>query len=92
MLLSSGDGPVKEGDSLDLTCRNDCDGDKASSSFTWFKNGLPFWNGTVLGLTSVSSWHSGKYSCSLNEHSGTTSGIQDINVECEYAEHDIPQK
>ncbi|XP_051244871.1 B-cell receptor CD22 isoform X3 [Dicentrarchus labrax] len=73
-------GTVKEGDSINLTCINSCD--DLSSAFTWFKSGEPFSEGPVLYLSNMSSTNSGNYTCSLKTHTGTTSGV--INIDVEY--------
>uniref|UniRef100_A0A671YRZ6 B-cell receptor CD22 n=1 Tax=Sparus aurata TaxID=8175 RepID=A0A671YRZ6_SPAAU len=72
---------TKEGDSVNLTCINDCDGDHLSSAFTWFNNGEPINEGPVLYLSTMSSTDSGNYSCSLKTHTGTASRVINIHVE-----------
>ncbi|XP_030262345.1 B-cell receptor CD22-like [Sparus aurata] len=72
---------TKEGDSVNLTCINGCDGDHLSSAFTWFKNGKPTNEGPVLYLSNMSSTDSGNYSCSLKTHTGTASRVINIHVE-----------
>ncbi|KAF1379534.1 hypothetical protein PFLUV_G00177050 [Perca fluviatilis] len=76
----NGNGTTKEGDSVNLTCRNSCDGSKLSA-FTWFKNGEPITEGPTLYLSNMSSTNSGNYTCSLKTHTGTTSGVIHIDVE-----------
>uniref|UniRef100_A0A671YTK0 B-cell receptor CD22 n=1 Tax=Sparus aurata TaxID=8175 RepID=A0A671YTK0_SPAAU len=74
---------TKEGDSVNLTCINGCDGDHLSSAFTWFKNREPINEGPVLYLSNMSSTDSGNYSCSLKTHTGTASRVINIHVEFE---------
>ncbi|XP_042360070.1 B-cell receptor CD22-like [Plectropomus leopardus] len=82
MTKPDGSRATKEGDSVNLTCINSCDGRNISSAFTWFKNGKPFHEGAVLYLSNISSKSSGNYTCSLKTHKGTTSGV--INIDVEY--------
>ncbi|PWA17670.1 hypothetical protein CCH79_00008394, partial [Gambusia affinis] len=72
---------IKEGDSVNLTCKNRCDGEEGSYGYSWFKDGEAINEGQVLHLTNVSSKHSGNYTCSLNMKNGTTSGIVQVDVE-----------
>ncbi|XP_042248308.1 B-cell receptor CD22-like [Thunnus maccoyii] len=76
-----GNEMMKEGESVNLICINSCDGINISSAFTWFKNGEPINEGPVLYLSNMSSTSSGNYTCSLKTHTGTTSGVININVE-----------
>lgn len=75
---------IREGDSVNLTCMNSCDGGKISSAYTWFKNGEPLHEGAALYLTNVSPTTSGNYTCSLKTGTGTTSRVLHVDVECEY--------
>lgn len=84
MTKTNGNGIMKEGDSVNLTCINGCDSGGFSSCFTWFKNGDPINEGPILYLSNISSTNSGNYSCSLKTQRGTTSGVIHINAECEY--------
>uniref|UniRef100_A0A4W6G3S8 B-cell receptor CD22 n=1 Tax=Lates calcarifer TaxID=8187 RepID=A0A4W6G3S8_LATCA len=77
---------MMEGDSVNLTCINSCDGDDLSSAFTWFKDGEPINEGPVLYLSNISFINSGNYTCSLTTHEGTTSGV--INIDVEYGPKD----
>ncbi|XP_043955944.1 sialic acid-binding Ig-like lectin 12 isoform X3 [Gambusia affinis] len=72
---------IKEGDSVNLTCKNRCDGEEGSYGYSWFKDGEAINEGQVLHLTNVSSKHSGNYTCSLKMKNGTTSGIVQVDVE-----------
>ncbi|XP_054891859.1 B-cell receptor CD22-like isoform X1 [Poeciliopsis prolifica] len=72
---------IKEGDSVNLTCRNRCDGEERSYVYSWFKDGEAINEGPVLRLTNVSSKHSGNYTCSLKMKNKTTSGVAHVNVE-----------
>ncbi|XP_036945964.1 carcinoembryonic antigen-related cell adhesion molecule 6-like [Acanthopagrus latus] len=78
---TGGNEATKEGDSVNLTCINGCDGDHLSSAFTWFKNGEPKNEGPVLYLSNMNPTDSGNYSCSLKTHTGTASRVININVE-----------
>uniref|UniRef100_A0A8C4HBG4 Ig-like domain-containing protein n=1 Tax=Dicentrarchus labrax TaxID=13489 RepID=A0A8C4HBG4_DICLA len=78
--LKVGGKTMNEGESVNLTCINSCD--DLSSAFTWFKSGEPFSEGPVLYLSNMSSTNSGNYTCSLKSHTGTTSGV--INIDVEY--------
>ncbi|XP_078126013.1 B-cell receptor CD22-like isoform X2 [Sander vitreus] len=77
----NGNRTTKEGDSVNLTCRNSCDGGNLLSAFTWFKNGEPITEGPTLYLSNMSYTNSGNYTCSLKTHTGTTSGVIHIDVE-----------
>lgn len=77
-------GTIKEGDSVNLTCMNSCDSGNFSSAFTWFKDREPIHKGPMLNLSNISFTNSGNYTCSLTRHKRTTSGVININVECEY--------
>ncbi|XP_062263237.1 myelin-associated glycoprotein-like [Platichthys flesus] len=81
VINTSGHGATKEGDSVNVTCRNGCDGADASSAFIWLKNGERIQEGPSLYWRNISLLNSGNYSCSLKGHSGTTSGVVNINVE-----------
>uniref|UniRef100_A0A3Q4I6T0 Ig-like domain-containing protein n=1 Tax=Neolamprologus brichardi TaxID=32507 RepID=A0A3Q4I6T0_NEOBR len=72
---------IREGDSVNLTCMNSCDGGKISSAYTWFKNGEPLHEGAALYLRNVSPTSSGNYTCSLKTHLGSTSRVLGIDVE-----------
>uniref|UniRef100_A0A3B4YYX8 Ig-like domain-containing protein n=1 Tax=Seriola lalandi dorsalis TaxID=1841481 RepID=A0A3B4YYX8_SERLL len=52
---------MKEGDSVNLTCINSCDGGDLSSAITWFKNGKLLNQQSVLFLNKISSTNSGNY-------------------------------
>uniref|UniRef100_A0A8P4GIB7 Ig-like domain-containing protein n=1 Tax=Dicentrarchus labrax TaxID=13489 RepID=A0A8P4GIB7_DICLA len=82
MTKPNGNRTMNEGESVNLTCINSCD--DLSSAFTWFKSGEPFSEGPVLYLSNMSSTNSGNYTCSLKSHTGTTSGVINIDVECKY--------
>ncbi|KAA8585137.1 hypothetical protein FQN60_003831, partial [Etheostoma spectabile] len=77
----NGNRTIKEGDSVNLTCRNGCDGDNLLSAFTWFKNGEPITEGPTLYLSNMSSTNSGNYTCSLKRHTAASSGVIHIDVE-----------
>ncbi|KAA8582598.1 hypothetical protein FQN60_003829 [Etheostoma spectabile] len=77
----NGNRTAKEGDSVNLTCRNGCDGGNLLSTFTWFKNGEPITEGPTLYLSNMSSTNSGNYTCSLKRHTAASSGVIHIDVE-----------
>uniref|UniRef100_A0A3B4UBN8 Ig-like domain-containing protein n=1 Tax=Seriola dumerili TaxID=41447 RepID=A0A3B4UBN8_SERDU len=81
---TNGNGTMKEGDSVNLTCINSCNGGDLSSAFTWFKNGKAISEGRALYLSNISSTTSGNYTCSITTHKGTSSEVININVEREY--------
>ncbi|XP_041634086.1 B-cell receptor CD22-like [Cheilinus undulatus] len=72
---------TKEGDPLNLTCVNSCDGANSSSAFTWFKNGEVLHEGPVLYLSHTSISDSGNYSCSLKTQPAATSAAVHVDVE-----------
>ncbi|XP_069380893.1 carcinoembryonic antigen-related cell adhesion molecule 6-like [Paralichthys olivaceus] len=74
-------GAIKEGDSVNVTCRKSCDGGNISSAFIWIKNGKSIYEGPSLYWRDISPANSGNYTCSLKAHSETTSGVVNINVE-----------
>ncbi|XP_034448208.1 B-cell receptor CD22-like isoform X1 [Hippoglossus hippoglossus] len=78
---TSGHGATKEGDSVNVTCRNSCDGGDVSSAFIWLKNGESIHKGPSLYWRDISPSNSGNYTCSLEAHNGTTSRVVNINVE-----------
>ncbi|XP_023265812.1 B-cell receptor CD22-like [Seriola lalandi dorsalis] len=61
---TNGNRTMKEGDSVNLTCINSCDGGDLSSAITWFKNGKLLNQQSVLFLNKISSTNSGNYTCS----------------------------
>ncbi|XP_041853486.1 B-cell receptor CD22-like [Melanotaenia boesemani] len=80
-ISSNGAESVKEGDAVSLTCTNSCNDDQFSSALTWFRNGHFLKEGPELYLGSLSTTDSGKYTCSLKVHPGTTSKVMQIDVE-----------
>lgn len=82
IMLTNENGTIKEGDSVNLTCVNGCD--SGHDSFTWSKDRKAMNEGPVLYLNNVSATDSGNYTCSLSKYNGATSGVININVECEY--------
>ncbi|XP_020503995.2 sialic acid-binding Ig-like lectin 14 isoform X1 [Labrus bergylta] len=73
-------GITKEGDSVNLTCFNPCDGGN-SSAFTWFKNGELLHEVPTLYLGNMSNTNSGNYTCSLKTQPGSTSEAVNIDVQ-----------
>ncbi|TKS91985.1 B-cell receptor CD22 B-lymphocyte cell adhesion molecule [Collichthys lucidus] len=78
----NGSRSFKEGDSVNMTCTNSCDGGHRSSIFTWLKNGEPIHEGPVLYVSNISSTNTGNYTCSLKTQRATTSEV--INIDVEY--------
>ncbi|XP_038133392.1 B-cell receptor CD22-like [Cyprinodon tularosa] len=82
ILAETADGEAfKEGDSVNLTCINNCDDINTSSAYSWFKDGESINEGHVLHLTNVSTKHSGNYTCSLKVQKDTTSEVFRLDVE-----------
>ncbi|XP_071386631.1 B-cell receptor CD22-like [Centroberyx affinis] len=81
VMKPNGEGIMKEGESVNLTCVNGCDGGNHSSAIAWFKDGEPFNEGPVLYIHNMSSTSSGSYACSLKKHTGTLSEVVSIHVE-----------
>ncbi|KAF5900974.1 myeloid cell surface antigen CD33-like isoform X1, partial [Clarias magur] len=68
----SGDGTLKQGDSLNLTCDVNCT--HSSSQFVWSKNNEQFnTSGPVLHFPALTVRDSGNYTCTwkTNEASGS---------------------
>ncbi|XP_036414649.1 cell adhesion molecule 4-like [Colossoma macropomum] len=80
MIRLSGNGTLKEGDSVDLTCAVNCS--LSSPQFVWFKNRerLPE-SGSVLHLPALTVWNSGNYSCALKNYEAVTSEMISLDVE-----------
>ncbi|KAF7663524.1 hypothetical protein LDENG_00208210, partial [Lucifuga dentata] len=79
-------GQMKEGESVNLTCTNSCDGGDHASAFSWFKDGENINEGPVLHLNNMTTNSSGNYACSLKNHPATLSAV--INIDVEYAPKD----
>ncbi|KAL6462377.1 hypothetical protein MHYP_G00287990 [Metynnis hypsauchen] len=79
MLRLSGNGTLKEGDSVNLTCAVDCT--LSSPQFVWFKNNkrLPE-SGSVLHLPALTVRNSGKYSCALKNYEAFMSEMISLDV------------
>lgn len=86
---------MKEGESVNLTCNNSCDGGEGSSAISWFKDGEHINEGPVLHLNNLTSTSSsGSYACSLKNDPGTLSGVVHVSVGCKYGMdmRSIPQR
>ncbi|XP_037389687.1 uncharacterized protein LOC119262341 [Pygocentrus nattereri] len=79
MIRLSGNGTLKEGDSVNLTCAENCT--LSSPQFVWFKNKerLPE-SGSVLHLPALTVRNSGNYSCALRNHENFTSEMISLDV------------
>ncbi|KAL6462378.1 hypothetical protein MHYP_G00288000 [Metynnis hypsauchen] len=79
MIRLSGNGTLKEGDSVNLTCAVNCT--LSSPQFVWFKNGNRLHqSGSVLHLPGLTVWNSGKYSCALKNYEAFTSEMISLDV------------
>lgn len=74
-------GTIKEDSAVHLACENTCN--RTGQSYTWFKNGARFSEGSTLDLGQVSPSDSGNYTCSLSDNPGMTSAAVHVDVECE---------
>ncbi|XP_036413781.1 uncharacterized protein LOC118798509 [Colossoma macropomum] len=84
MIRLSGNGTLKEGDSVNLTCAVNCS--LSSPQFVWFKNRerLPE-SGSVLHLPALTVRNSGNYSCTLKNYEDFTSGMISLDVEADFS-------
>ncbi|XP_037389766.1 uncharacterized protein LOC108415505 [Pygocentrus nattereri] len=80
MIRLSGNGTLKEGDSVNLTCAVNCT--LSSPQFVWFQNTdrLPE-SGSVLHLPALTVRNSGNYSCALRNYETFTSEMISLDVE-----------
>ncbi|KAI5611866.1 hypothetical protein C0J50_0534 [Silurus asotus] len=80
LIRLSGNGTLKPGDSLNLTCDVTCT--QSSSQFVWFKNNelLPE-SGAVLHFPALTLRDSGNYTCTWKTN--TTSGSKTISLQIE---------
>ncbi|KAL7835811.1 hypothetical protein SRHO_G00281580 [Serrasalmus rhombeus] len=80
MIRLSGNGTLKEGDSVNLTCAVNCT--LSSPQFVWFKNRerLPE-SGSVLHLPALTVRNSGNYFCALRNYEAFTSEMISLDVE-----------
>ncbi|KAL7835808.1 hypothetical protein SRHO_G00281550 [Serrasalmus rhombeus] len=88
MIRLSGNGTLKEGDSVNLTCAVNCS--LSSPQFVWFKNTehLPE-SGSVLHLPALTVRNSGNYSCALRNYENFTSEMISLDVEGHFPVLDI---
>ncbi|KAF5898292.1 myeloid cell surface antigen CD33-like isoform X1, partial [Clarias magur] len=76
----SGDGTLKQGDSLNLTCDVNCT--HSSSQFVWSKNNEQFnTSGPVLHFPALTVRDSGSYTCTWKTNE--TSGSKTISLQVE---------
>lgn len=79
-IITQRNGTIIEGDMVNITCKNSCDG-LHNPSITWFKNGLYPIKGSTLSFNDISIQDSGNYSCNLNHTKGRLLKVFNINVE-----------
>ncbi|XP_072538785.1 uncharacterized protein, partial [Salminus brasiliensis] len=80
VISQSGNGTLKEGDSVNLTCAVNCS--HSSPQFVWFKDSerLPA-SGSVLHFPALTVNDSGSYSCALKTDEAVRSKTLSINIE-----------
>ncbi|XP_072548608.1 sialoadhesin-like [Salminus brasiliensis] len=80
VIRQSGNGTLKKGDSVNLTCDVNCS--HSSPQFVWFKDSkrLPA-SGSVLHLPALTVEDSGSYSCALKTDEAVRSETLSINVD-----------
>ncbi|XP_072570766.1 sialoadhesin-like isoform X2 [Paramormyrops kingsleyae] len=84
MTSSTANGAIREGDTVNLTCRTDsCS--LSQSEFSWYKDNqtLPETQST-LHFSPISYHHTGKYSCALNGRKVAVSNEVNIIVESHF--------
>ncbi|KAF5887697.1 myeloid cell surface antigen CD33-like isoform X1, partial [Clarias magur] len=80
LIRLSGDGTLKQGDSLNLTCDVNCT--HSSSQFVWSKNNEQFnTSGPVLHFPALTVRDSGNYTCTWRTNE--TSGSKTIRLQVE---------
>ncbi|KAF5900969.1 myeloid cell surface antigen CD33-like isoform X1, partial [Clarias magur] len=80
LIRLSGDGTLKQGDSLNLTCDVNCT--HSSSQFVWSKNNEQFnTSGPVLHFPALTVRDSGSYTCTWKTNE--TSGSKTISLQVE---------
>ncbi|KAF5882005.1 myeloid cell surface antigen CD33-like isoform X1 [Clarias magur] len=80
LIRLSGDGTLKQGDSLNLTCDVNCT--HSSSQFVWSKNNEQFnTSGPVLHFPALTVRDSGNYTCTWKTN--TASGSKTISLQVE---------
>ena len=80
MIRLSGNGTLKEGETVNLTCAVNCS--LSSPQFVWFKNRERLnESGPVLHLPALTVRNSGNYSCALKNYEAVTSEMISLDVE-----------
>ncbi|KAF5882007.1 myeloid cell surface antigen CD33-like isoform X1 [Clarias magur] len=80
LIRLSGDGTLKQGDSLNLTCDVNCT--HSSSQFVWSKNNEQFnTSGPVLHFPALTVRDSGSYTCTWKTNKASGSKIISLQVE-----------
>ncbi|KAG7318044.1 hypothetical protein KOW79_019079 [Hemibagrus wyckioides] len=88
LIRLSGNGTLKQGDSLNLRCDVNCT--HTSSQFVWSKNNQPLnTSGPVLHFPAVTVRDSGKYTCTWK--TGETSGSETISLHVKDLTDDDPE-
>ncbi|XP_058232023.1 uncharacterized protein LOC131344082 isoform X2 [Hemibagrus wyckioides] len=88
LIRLSGNGTLKQGDSLNLRCDVNCT--HTSSQFVWSKNNQPLnTSGPVLHFPALTVRDSGKYTCTWETN--VTSGSETISLHVEGDDPDNPE-
>ncbi|TSY27751.1 Sialic acid-binding Ig-like lectin 15 [Bagarius yarrelli] len=88
LIRLSGNGTLKQGDSVNLTCDVNCT--HTSSQFMWSKNNQPLnTSGPLLHFPSLTAKDSGNYTCTWR--TSETSGWKSISVQMEDLKQDQNQ-
>ncbi|KAF5900971.1 myeloid cell surface antigen CD33-like isoform X1, partial [Clarias magur] len=89
LIRLSGDGTLKQGDSLNLTCDVNCT--HSSSQFVWSKNNEQFnTSGPVLHFPALTVRDSGNYTCTWKTNTASGSKTISLQVEGENTENPEP--
>lgn len=82
-IITQRNGTIIEGDMVNVTCKNSCDG-LHNMFIIWLKNGGVLHEGLTLSFKNISIQDSGNYTCNLNHAMGRLFKVFNINVECKY--------
>ncbi|XP_053467232.1 uncharacterized protein LOC128599549 isoform X2 [Ictalurus furcatus] len=86
LIRLSGNGTLKQGDSLNLTCDVNCT--QSSSQFVWSKNNIQLnTSGRVLHFPAVTVRDSGSYTCTWKTNRASGSKVISLLVEGENPDH-----
>ncbi|XP_047664536.1 sialoadhesin-like isoform X3 [Tachysurus fulvidraco] len=89
LIRLSGNGTLKQGDSLNLTCDVNCT--HTSSQFVWSKNNQRLYtSGPVLHFPALTLRDSGNYTCTWGN--GETSGSETISLHVEDNDTENPER